>query len=88
MYRSTGRATGMLARADLRGFTSPEDRYQHCLFCGKEIVVLPADRRGGACFDCFSFLGPEPMPCPECGTEIESSLRAAGCYRCGWFPGQ
>ena len=86
MYERTRRAARMLAQSDRRVFSSTEDRYQHCLFCGKSIVVLPSDRRGGACFDCVSLLGPEAMPCPECGTEIDATSRAAGCARCGWFP--
>ncbi len=78
----------MLASTDARSPVIGEDRFQRCLFCAKWIVVLPSDHRGGACFDCLSLLGPEPMPCPECGEEIEATYRAAGCARCGWFPGQ
>jgi DNA-directed RNA polymerase subunit RPC12/RpoP len=74
----------MLAASDHRSFSSSDDRYQHCLRCGKEIVVLPNDRRGGTCFDCLSLLGADPEPCPECGAEISNERREAGCGRCGW----
>ncbi|MGI0133084.1 MAG: hypothetical protein ACREDK_08390 [Thermoplasmata archaeon] len=76
----------MLSFADNRSFTTVEDRYQHCTFCGRDLVVLPNDRRGGACFDCLSLLGPDAVPCPACGYEIPPTRRALGCLRCGWFP--
>ncbi|MCI4349188.1 MAG: hypothetical protein L3J93_03085 [Thermoplasmata archaeon] len=73
----------MLSATDHRSFSSVEDRYQRCLFCGKNLVVLPDDHRDGCCFDCRSLLGLERIPCPECGQEmaIEAS---ASCGRCGW----
>jgi DNA-directed RNA polymerase subunit RPC12/RpoP len=74
----------MLVASDRRSFASEEDRYQACSYCGREIVVLPNDRRGGACFDCLSLIGPEPGPCPECGEEIPAASRAIGCPGCGW----
>ncbi|MCI4369031.1 MAG: hypothetical protein L3K09_05675 [Thermoplasmata archaeon] len=78
----------MLSFADQRSFSSPEERYQACTYCGKGVVVLPNDRRAGACFDCLSLLGPDPIPCPECGLEIPPARRGTGCPRCGWYPGQ
>lgn len=86
MYAVDARALRMLSFADSRSFTTIEDRYQRCTFCGRDLVVLPNDRRGGACFDCLSLLGPDPVPCPECGSEIPPSRRAMGCSRCGWYP--
>ncbi|HEV2316288.1 MAG TPA: hypothetical protein VGV89_01770 [Thermoplasmata archaeon] len=62
------------------------DRLQSCLSCGKPLVTLPNDRRGGVCFDCLSLLGPEATPCPECGAEIAPPQRTIGCPRCGWSP--
>ncbi|HEV2519636.1 MAG TPA: hypothetical protein VGX00_03320 [Thermoplasmata archaeon] len=76
----------MLSLADHRVFSTAEDRFQRCTFCGKGLVVLPEDRRGGSCYDCLSLLGPEAAPCPDCGSEIPSDLRASGCLRCGWTP--
>ena len=75
----------MLLFADHRAFPVSEERYQHCAFCGKALVVLPEDRRGGACFDCLTMFEPESVPCPECGAEIPAARRAAGCLECGWF---
>jgi len=75
----------MLSFSDHRATCSSEDRYQRCMFCGKELVVLPDDRREGACFDCFSLLGSEPVPCPECGSAIPEARRSTGCARCGWL---
>ena len=78
----------MLLFADHRSFSVPDDRYSHCVFCGKDLVVLPGDRRGSSCFDCLPLLGPEPAPCPECDYEIPGSRRALGCPACGWFPAE
>lgn len=78
----------MLLFADQRSFASPEERFQHCAFCGREVVVLPNDRRQGACFDCLSLLGPEAVPCPSCGEEIPPSQRSLGCPACGWYAGR
>jgi hypothetical protein len=86
MYGTRGPAPVMLSSADSRRFVAVEDRYQHCLYCGQTLVVLPNDRRGGACFDCLSLLGPEAKPCPECGAEIAPPQRAIGCRTCGWSP--
>jgi uncharacterized protein with PIN domain len=76
----------MLSVSDARSFSTVEDRYQRCLFCGKSLVVLPNDRRDSTCFDCLSLLGPEAQPCPECGAEIAPPQRATGCLSCGWSP--
>lgn len=78
----------MLLFADHRAFPTVEDRFQHCTFCGKDLVVLPNDRRGGACFDCLSLVGSTSWPCPECGEPIAASERAIGCGACGWYPGR
>jgi DNA-directed RNA polymerase subunit RPC12/RpoP len=76
----------MLSISDGRSFSTEDDRFARCIFCGKSLVVLPNDRRGGACFDCLSLLGTETRPCPACGTEISSTQRPVGCPRCGWSP--
>jgi len=76
----------MLSLGDSRLFLVPEDRYSHCVFCGRDLVVLPNDRRRGACFDCYSPLGPESVDCPGCGFEIPGEERTAGCPRCGLCP--
>ena len=76
----------MLSVSDQRSFSTDDERFQQCLFCGKSLVALPNDRRAGACFDCLSLLGPEPAPCPECGDEIAPPQRAIGCGHCGWSP--
>ena len=75
----------MLLFADHRSFSSSEDRLQHCAYCGKDLMVLPNDRRGGACFDCLTLLGNDTATCPECGGEIEPSQRTRGCPHCGWY---
>lgn len=76
----------MLSFADLREFSTADDRFQRCTYCGKGLVVLPDDRRGGSCFDCLTLLGPEAAECPDCGAEIAASRRAFGCLSCGWAP--
>lgn len=78
-------APDMLSFADSREFVSPEDRFQRCAFCGRPLVVLPDDRRGGACFDCLSILGDSSASCPDCGAESDGDLRLSGCPRCGSF---
>lgn len=75
----------MLLFADQRSFSSPEERFQHCTICGKDLVVLPNDRRGGSCFDCLSIAGTEAVNCPDCGSLVSPSERLSGCPRCGWF---
>jgi RNA polymerase subunit RPABC4/transcription elongation factor Spt4 len=76
----------MLASADARSFSSNDDRFQHCMFCGKGLVVLPNDRRGGACFDCLALTGIETSACPDCGTLLSGEDRLIGCPTCGWTP--
>jgi hypothetical protein len=76
----------MLLSADARAFSTAEERFQACAYCGKELVVLPNDRRGGSCFDCLMLLGPDAAPCPNCGAEIAAGERRQGCLRCGWIP--
>ena len=77
----------MLASVDRRTFSAEEDRIQPCTYCGRTIVVLPNDRRGGACFDCLALSGPGSAPCPECTVEIPADARGIGCPSCGWGPG-
>ncbi len=76
----------MLSFGDNRGFATADERYARCLFCGKEMVVLPNDRRAGSCFDCLSLSLPIARPCPACGTTIPGDERATGCGACGWYP--
>jgi hypothetical protein len=75
----------MLLFADPRSFSTSEDRFQHCTVCGKDLVVLPNDRRGGACFDCLSLSALEFVECIDCGAPMLPSQRIAGCPRCGWY---
>lgn len=86
MYGVDARAPRMLLFADHRVFPVHEDRVQNCAFCGKTLMVLPDDKRGGACFDCLVMVEPESVPCPECQAEIPAARRAAGCFECGWYP--
>ena len=76
----------MLASADRRSFPAREERYQHCVFCGKDLVVLPNDRRGGACFDCLILASAVVVPCPDCGTELAADALETNCPNCGWSP--
>jgi hypothetical protein len=76
----------MLSFGDTRTFETPEERFSHCLLCGRLVVVLPDDRREGCCFDCLSLSVPEPAPCPDCRAEIPGDERALGCPQCGWYP--
>ncbi|HTP55850.1 MAG TPA: hypothetical protein VML53_04180 [Thermoplasmata archaeon] len=76
----------MLSFADARGSNPADERYARCLFCGKEMVVLPNDRRGGSCFDCLALSVPVARPCPGCGGTIPGEERAVGCASCGWYP--
>jgi len=78
----------MLVFSDLRSFTSEEERFARCLFCGRELVLLPEDRRRGACYDCLSLSVPSAVPCPECGTTIPGEERGLGCPECRWYPGR
>ena len=83
MYGDLSRAARMLSFSDHRSFPTSEDRFQRCTHCGKELVVLPNDRRGGACFDCFSLLGEPTTECAVCGTELSPPHRVGGCPACG-----
>ena len=76
----------MLLFADSRGSEPFDERLSHCLFCGKDLVLLPDDRRQGSCFDCLSLSVPGPVPCPECRAEIPGDQRGVGCEECGWYP--
>lgn len=76
----------MLSFADIRTFEASEERLSHCLFCGKDLVVLPDDRRQGSCFDCLALSIPSAVPCPQCQTEIPGDERGVGCSSCGWYP--
>ncbi|HTT35666.1 MAG TPA: hypothetical protein VMH78_07355 [Thermoplasmata archaeon] len=74
----------MLLFADHRAFPTGEDRFQKCAFCGRELVVLPDDRRGGACFDCLRLVGDEGRPCPACGSTLAGPAGSTSCPDCGW----
>jgi len=76
----------MLLFSDARSFGEADDRYARCLFCGKELVVLPEDRRSGSCFDCLTLSVPLARPCPNCGVTIPGEERGVGCGECGWYP--
>ncbi len=86
MYRTEGGSAPMLSFADVRTLEPPEERLSHCVFCGKDLVLLPDDRRQGCCFDCLSLALPTDVACPDCGSAISGEARAAGCPRCGWYP--
>jgi hypothetical protein len=76
----------MLSFADSRSFEASEERLTHCLFCGKDLVVLPDDRRQGSCFDCLSLSVPSATACPQCQAVIPGDERGSGCSSCGWYP--
>ena len=76
----------MLVFADQRSFSTAEERFSRCRFCGREMVLLPEDRRRGACFDCLTRSVALPVPCPQCGATIAGEERALGCPECRWFP--
>jgi hypothetical protein len=76
----------MLSFADSRSFETSDERFSSCLFCGRNIVVLPDDRRAGSCFDCLALSVAPSSACPECQTEIPGENRALGCGACGWYP--
>ena len=78
----------MLLFADSRRFSSSEERLSRCVFCDKDLVLLPDDRRRGACFDCLELAVPMSVPCPSCGNEIDGGARALGCPDCRWYPGR
>jgi len=76
----------MLSFGDIRTFEASDERFSHCLYCGRLIAVLPDDCRGGSCFDCLALSVPPPVPCPECSARIPGEDRALGCSQCGWYP--
>ena len=76
----------MLSFSDTRTFETPDERFAHCLFCGRDLVLLPDDRRAGSCFDCLALSVAPPNPCPDCGRLIPGEERAVGCSNCGWYP--
>lgn len=76
----------MLLFSDQRGFAAEDERFSRCLFCGREIVLLPDDRRRGACFDCLALSVPPASLCPSCGSSIAGEERALGCPECRWYP--
>jgi hypothetical protein len=78
----------MLLFADNRRFASSEEGYARCVFCDKELVLLPDDRRRGACFDCLALALVDPACCPSCGGTIPGEVRALGCPECRWYPGR
>ncbi len=77
----------MLLFSDLRGLATEEERFSHCLYCGRGIVLLPDDRRRGSCFDCLTLSVAGPAACPSCGSSIPGEERALGCPDCRWYPG-
>ena len=76
----------MISLAYSRSFGMSEVRFSHCQVCGRELVLLPVDRRGGCCFDCLALSVPEPTVCPDCATVIPGEERGTGCANCGWYP--
>ncbi len=76
----------MLSFSDSRGFDVADERFARCLFCGKDLVLLPDDRRGGKCFDCLTLSFAPSVPCPSCGATIPGEERAVGCANCRWYP--
>jgi hypothetical protein len=76
----------MLFFADSRVSDPSDEGPTHCLFCGKDLVLLPDDRRHGSCFDCLSLSVPVAVPCPNCGARIPGEERSTGCAACGWYP--
>jgi hypothetical protein len=76
----------MLLFGDNRRFSTAEERLSRCRFCGRELVLLPDDRRRGACFDCLSLSVAPAVACPQCGSTIPGEERALGCPECRWFP--
>ena len=76
----------MLSFGDIRSFETADERFSHCLYCGRLIAVLPDDCRGGSCFDCLTLSVAAPVPCPDCSAPIPGEDRALGCPECGWYP--
>ena len=76
----------MLLFSDPRSVPAADERFSRCLYCGREIVLLPDDRRRGACFDCLSLSVAPASACPQCGATIPGDERALGCPECRWYP--
>ena len=76
----------MISFSDSRSFGNSDERLSHCHGCGRELVLLPDDRRGGCCFDCLALSVPEPQTCPDCRATIPGEERGNGCANCGWYP--
>lgn len=76
----------MLCFADSRTFGTLDERFAHCLFCGRDLILLPNDARAGSCFDCLALSVRPSGPCPDCGVEIPGEERRVGCSECGWYP--
>ena len=88
MYAALRGSGPMLLFSDLRGPAPEEERFSQCLFCGRGLVVLPDDRRRGACFDCLALSVAPASSCPSCGASIAGEERALGCPACRWYPGR
>lgn len=88
MYGAARPTDPMLLFADSRRFPASEERYGRCVFCDKELVLLPDDRRRGACFDCLELATAQSVPCPSCGITIPGESRSLGCPDCRWYPGR
>lgn len=88
MYGAARPTVPMLLFADGRRFSSAEERLSRCVFCDRELVLLPDDRRRGACFDCLELSVASSASCPSCGVEIAAESRALGCPECRWYPGR
>ncbi len=88
MYAAARPSVPMLLFADSRRFPSTEERLSRCVFCDRELVLLPDDRRRGACVDCLELAVAGPVACPGCGSSIPAESRALGCSECRWYPGR
>jgi uncharacterized protein with PIN domain len=76
----------MLLFSDPRSVPAADERFSRCLYCGREIVLLPDDRRRGSCFDCLALAVAPASACPQCGASIPGDERALGCPECRWYP--
>jgi hypothetical protein len=88
MYVGASPTVPMLLFADSRRFSSSEEGLSRCVFCDRDLVLLPDDRRRGSCFDCLELAVPVPTLCPSCGSMIAGDARALGCPECRWYPGR
>jgi hypothetical protein len=76
----------MLSFGDMRSFETPDERFSHCLYCGRLVMVLPNDCRAGSCYDCLALSVAAATPCPDCAAPISGEDRGLGCAQCGWYP--